>query len=140
MSDAMLDPVLKTVTIMSLELRGSILAAQGKIREAKARFASAAKDEQALGYREPPNYIRPVGESEGAAMLAASEWAAAKAAYERALAARPHSGFALYGIALVSEKAGDRENAAKAYTEFLTAWKDADAGLPQLAHARAYLR
>ena len=41
---------------------------------------------------EPPNYIRPVGETEGAAMLAAGQSPAAKAAFERALAVRPHSG------------------------------------------------
>lgn len=35
------------------------------------RTARAAKDEKALGYREPPIYIRPVGETEGAAMLSA---------------------------------------------------------------------
>ena len=89
MADALLDPVLKTLSIMSLELRGSLLAAQGKIEEAKARFASAAKQEKELGYREPPNYVRPVGESEGAAMLASEKWADAKSAFERTLVIRP---------------------------------------------------
>ena len=55
--------------------------AQGKIDDAKACFTSAAKEEKALGYREPPNYIRPVGETEGAAMLAAGKWAEAKLAF-----------------------------------------------------------
>ena len=138
MPDALLDPLLKTLSIMSLELRGSLLAAQGKTEDAKALFASAAKEEKALGYREPPNYIRPVGESEGAAMLAIRKWPDAKAAFERALVERPHSGFALYGIALASEQLGDREAAIKTYADFLTAWKGADPGLPQIAHARAY--
>jgi len=139
MSDALLDPLLKTLAIMSLELRGSLLAAQGKTEEAKARFTSAAKQEKELGYREPPNYVRPVGESEGAAMLASEKWADAKAAFERALAVRPHSGFALYGIAVASERAGDRETAVKNYADFLTAWKGADTGLAQIEHARGYL-
>jgi tetratricopeptide (TPR) repeat protein len=139
MSDALLDPLLRSLSVMSLELRGSLLAAQGKTGEAKARFATAAKQEKELGYREPPNYIRPVGESEGAAMLAAGKWADAKTAFEQGLVARPHSGFALYGIALASEQSGDRAAAAKAYTDFLAAWKDADAGLPQIQRARAYM-
>jgi predicted Zn-dependent protease len=139
MPDALLDPLLKTLSIMSLELRGAVLAAQGKTEEAKAVFADATKEEKALGYREPPNYIRPVGETEGAAMLAAKKWADAKAAFERALVERPHSGFALYGIALASEEAGDREAALKSYADFLSAWKEADADLPQIAHAKAYL-
>jgi tetratricopeptide (TPR) repeat protein len=139
MSDAQIGPVLKSLSIMSLELRGSVLAAKGKADEAKALFATAAKEQKALGYREPPNYIRPVGEAEGAAMLGAGKWADAKAAFERALVDRPHSGFALYGAAVASERAGDEKAAVKTYAEFLSAWKDADAGLSQLAHARAYV-
>jgi len=137
MPDAQLDPLLKTLAIMSLELRGTLLAAQGKAVDSGALFADAAKAEKALGYREPPNYIRPVGETEGAAMLAARNWTEAKAAFARALVERPHSGFALYGIALAAEQSGDRAAARKAFTDFLSAWKDADPDLPQLAHARA---
>jgi tetratricopeptide (TPR) repeat protein len=131
--------LLRSLSVMALELRGSLLAAQGKTGEAKAVFDDAARKEKALGYREPPNYIKPVGETEGAAMLAVQKWADAKAAFERALAERPHSGLALYGIAFAREQMGDREAATKVYTEFLTAWRDADAGLAQIAHAKDYL-
>ena len=139
MPDALLDPLLSTLSIMSLELRGSVAAAQGKIDDAKALFARAAMEEKALGYREPPIYIRPVGETEGAAMLRARRWSDAKAAFEKALSERPHSGFALYGIAAANEQLSDRQAASKAFADFLTAWKEADAGLSQVAHARAYL-
>ncbi len=133
------DPLLSTLSIMSLELRGSVAAAQGNIDDAKALFARAATEEKELGYREPPIYIRPVGETEGAAMLRARRWGDAKAAFEKALSERPHSGFALYGIAAANEQLGDRQAASKTYADFLTAWKDADTGLPQIAHARAYV-
>jgi tetratricopeptide (TPR) repeat protein len=139
-ADALLDPLLRTLSVMSLELRGSISAARGNTDDAAVVFRKAATEEKALGYREPPNYIRPVGETEGAAMLAARQWAAAKAAFERALIERPHSGFALYGIALSCERSGDLAAATKAYSDFLAAWKDADAALPQIAHAREYLK
>jgi tetratricopeptide (TPR) repeat protein len=139
MPDALLDPLLRSLSIMSLELRGSLLAAQAKAEDAKDIFAAAGKEEKALGYREPPTYIRPVGETEGAAMLAARRWADAKAAFERAFVERPHSGFALYGIALASERSGDRDGAIKNYMDFLAAWKEADPSLPQIAHARAYV-
>ncbi len=139
MPDAVLDPLLSMLSIMSLELRGSVAASQGSIDDAKVLFARAAKEEKALGYREPPIYIRPVGETEGAAMLRARRLKDAKAAFERALSERPHSGFALYGVAVANEQLGDSEAASKTYTEFQAAWKDADAGLPQIAHARAYL-
>ena len=134
MPDAVLDPLLSMLSIMSLELRGSVAAGQGNIDDAQALFARAAKEEKALGYREPPIYIRPVGETEGAAMLRAHRLKDAKAAFERALSERPHSGFALYGVAVASEQLGDSPAASGTYTDFLRGWKDADAGLPQIAH------
>ncbi len=71
--------------------------------------------------------------------LAVAAWENAKAAYERALKERPRSGFALYGIAISSEKAGDSKAAAKAYADFLAAWKNSDPTLIQMTHAQDYL-
>ncbi len=139
MADALLQPLLSILSVMSLEMRASLLMAQGQAAEAKGVFAQAAQAEKALGYHEPPNYIRPVGETDAAAMMAAGDWAAARAAYERALLERPRSGFALYGIAMCSERAGDSQAAAREYADFLASWKDADPGLAQVAHARTYL-
>lgn len=138
MSDAFIQPLLTTFSVMSLELRGSALEAQKQPAEAKAVFEQAAREEKALGYHEPPLYIRPVGESEAAALFAAGDFAGAKAADQQALLERPRSGFPLYGIALCSEKQGDPA-AAKEYSDFLAAWKDADSNLAQISHARAYL-
>lgn len=139
MADALLEPLLSNLSVMSLELRASLLAVQGQIAEAKAVFLQAAEAEKALGYREPPNYIRPVGETKAAAMMAIGDWAAAKSAYQAALVERPRSGLALYGIAMCSEKANDLQVAAKEYADFLAAWKDADPGLAQITHAQTYL-
>lgn len=137
--DALLPPLLSSLSIMSLELRGSVLAAQGKPDEAKGLFVIAAQKEKALGYREPPGYIRPIGETEGVAMTACGDWTGAKAAYESALSERPRSGFALYGIAISSEKSGGASAATKDYAAFLAAWNDADPTLPEIRHAHAYL-
>jgi tetratricopeptide (TPR) repeat protein len=139
MSDAYIEPVMSVLSVMSLELRGSVLAAQKNMPEAKSVFAQGAREEKALGYHEPPLYIRPVGETEAAALMAVGDFVAAKAAYQQALVERPRSGFPLYGIALSSEKAGDVDAAAKEYSDFLAAWKDADPDLAQVAHARSYL-
>jgi tetratricopeptide (TPR) repeat protein len=138
-SDAYIEPVLSTLSVMSLELRGSLSTARKQNSEAKRVFAKAAREEKDLGYREPPLYIRPVGEAEAAALMAAGDFAGAKAAYQLALTERPRSGFPLYGMALSSEKAGDPEAAAKGYSDFLNAWKDADPDLVQLARARTYV-
>jgi tetratricopeptide (TPR) repeat protein len=139
MPDALLQPLLSSLSIMSLELRASLLTAQKQTTEAKSLFVQAAQAEKTLGYREPPSYIRPVGETEAAALLACGEWTEARTAYEQALLERPRSGFPLYGIAMTSERAGDSEAAAKEYADFLIAWKDADPALAQMRHAQTYL-
>jgi hypothetical protein len=139
MPDAFPKPLVNNLSIMSLELRAGLLLAKKQNEEAKKLYAQAAQEEKALGYREPPAYIRPVAETEAAAFMAASDWTAAKSAYKEALVDRPHSGFPLYGIAMASEQAGDANAAAGAYTDFLAAWKSADSDLPQITHARDYL-
>ncbi len=139
MPDAVLQPLLRNLSVMSLELRASIFVAQRKTDEAKTLFAEAAREEKSLGYHEPPNYIRPVGETEGAAMMAVGDWTNARAAYEQALLERPRSGLVLYGIAMTGEKAGNPQAAAKEYADFLAAWKDADRSLTQVTHAQKYL-
>jgi tetratricopeptide (TPR) repeat protein len=139
MPDAMLQPLLRSLSVMSLELRASLLAVQRKTGDAKALFADAAREEKALGYHEPPNYIRPVGETEAAAMMAAGDWASARTAYQQALLERPRSGLVLYGIALTSEKSGNPQRAAKEFEDFLTAWQGADRSLTQVTHAHTYV-
>lgn len=139
MPDAYAKPLLKNLSVMSLELRAAVLVQKKQNDKAKDLFAQAAKEEKDLGYREPPAYIRPVGETEAAAFMSVSDWKDAAAAYKRALEERPLSGFPLYGIALVSEQSGDAAAAGKQYSDFLSAWKSADASLPQLAHAKDFL-
>ena len=139
MPDAMPGPLLSNLSVMSLELRASILASEKKLPEAKAAFAQASKEEKDLGYREPPIFIRPVGETEGAALMRAGDYAGAHEAYAAALLERPKSGFGLYGMAQSSEAAGNAVKARAEYAEFLSAWKNADAPLPELAHAREYI-
>jgi predicted Zn-dependent protease len=137
--DALPDTLVTSLSIMSLELRAGLEMAKGQVEEAKKLYAQASREQKALGYHEPPTYIRPVGETEAAAYMTASRWDDAKVAYKRALEDRPRSGFPLFGMAQASERAGDEAAARTEYTEFLEAWKSADPDLPQVAHARAYL-
>jgi hypothetical protein len=119
--------------------RASVLAEQGHGSEAKRLFQNAAQEEKYLGHREPPAYIRPVAETEEAVMMAIGNWSDANAVYQTALIEWPRSGFALYGIAMCSEKSGDSKASAREYADFLTAWKSADPGLSQIKHAQAYI-
>jgi tetratricopeptide (TPR) repeat protein len=137
--DPLPEPLVKMLSIMSLELRASMLATQDNVPEAEKLFARARQEEKDLGYREPPFYIRPVAESEAAAMMTAGKWSDAKAASQQALVDRPHSGFALYGVAQAAEKAGDAGETTAGYKQFLSAWKTADPGLPQVEHAQQWL-
>src|SRR5580700_3942226 len=139
MPDATAKSLINNLSIMSLELRAGILVEKKQIEEAKKLYAQAAREEKDLGYREPPAYIRPVGETEAAAMLSVSDFPAAKTAYEHALTERPNSGFPLYGLAFTEEKSGNTTAASTAYATFLKSWSQADQTLPQLTHAHAYL-
>ena len=139
MPDAQAAPILASLSIMSLELRATILAAQKHLPEAKKLFDQAASEESQLGYREPPNYIRPVGETEGFVLLQAGDFADAHVAYAAALKERPKSGFGLYGMARSSEAAGNATVAREEYAQFLEAWKNGDSSNPEVAHAQKYL-
>jgi len=139
MPDAKAAPLLSNLSVMSLELRATILAAKKQLPEAKRLFEEAAHEEKHLGYREPPAYVRPVGETEGAVLLRAGDAEGAHAAYAAALKDRPNSGFSLYGMALASEAAGKTATAREEYERFLSAWKNSDASRPELTHARDYL-
>jgi tetratricopeptide (TPR) repeat protein len=139
MPDALSEPLLKSLNIESLELRAGILAGKGKLDEAKKLYDDATYEEKKLGYHEPPMYIRPVGETEAAALVKAKDYAGASAAFQAALNERPNSGFGLYGLAHVKELSGDPAGAREAYQAFLKAWPAADPTLPEVAHAHKVL-
>ncbi len=75
----------------------------------------------------------------GQALIRAGKYKEAREAYQNELLERPHSGFALYGIAVAWDKEGDHTEAAKAYHEFLAAWSHADPDLVQVKVAKSYL-
>ena len=138
--DLMMKPVRSFMEVAQTELEASLLLAQGKTGEADKAFGKAAEAELALGYREPPYYIRPVGETRGDALMRSGRFAEAKAAYEAALAERPNSGYPLYGVARAEAAMKDEAGAREAYGRMLAAWKGADAGLPQVVAARAWVK
>jgi tetratricopeptide (TPR) repeat protein len=135
--DADPGPLVSTLSIASLELRAGVLLFDEKAESAKKLYGQAVAAEKKLGYHEPPFYIRPVAETEAAALLRAKDYAGAKKAYEAALVERPSSGFELYGIAHADELAGNAAAAQTEYRTFLKAWPSADPQLPELRHARA---
>jgi len=136
MPDAVSEPMLKAMRIASLELRGAVQIEEKDLAGGKRLFAEAARQEKALGYHEPPGYVRPVTETEGDALLKAGDFAGAQKAFRAALEDRPNSGFGLYGLARAEDLGGDKAAAKRDYESFLKAWKAADPTLPQLSDAR----
>jgi tetratricopeptide (TPR) repeat protein len=122
----------------SLDLRGNLRAAQGRFDESIDLLKKAVENEAVVGYNEPPQYARPELEALGDAYIRAGKYEDARDAFRRELKVRPKSGHDLYGIAQSYEAEGKRDEAAKAYAEFLDAWKSADSGLPTVQHARMY--
>jgi tetratricopeptide (TPR) repeat protein len=137
--DAMAKPLHNFLDVAAMELRASLLLAQGRGVESDAMFTKAADAERALGYREPPTYIRPVGESRGDALMRAKRYDDAKKAYEDALVERPNSGYPLFGIAQADEAAKRTTEATADYSRLMRSWEHADADLPQLKTARAWM-
>ena len=132
--------LLNLLEMLSLDLRGNLRSAQGKSEEAIALLEKAVDKEKDVGYGEPPQYGRPELESLGFTYLRAGKWAEARKAFQDEMITRPASGHALYGIAQSYELAGDKKGAARAYTEFLAAWKNADPDLPMMEHAKSASR
>ncbi len=139
MPDATAAPMLKAMRIASLELQAAILIKEKKLAEGKKLFAEAARQEKALGYHEPPGYVRPVAETEGDALLQAGDYDGAQGAFHDALVERPNSGFGLYGLARAEDLAGHKAAAKRDYESFLKAWSAADRALPQVVEARKAL-
>jgi hypothetical protein len=131
--------MIKNLAILSLELRAAILIQNGKTSEAETLFSQARREEQDLGYHEPPAFIRPVAEQQADLLLAAGKAAESEKAWKLALEDRPNSGFPLYGLAELAEKSNDAARTQKAYKDFLSAWKSADPTLPQIQHAQQWL-
>jgi tetratricopeptide (TPR) repeat protein len=134
------DQVLDLLEMLSLDLRGNLRSAQGKLDEGIGLLDKALEKEKEVGYGEPPQYGRPELESLGYAYIRAGKWEQARKAFRDEMITRPASGHALYGIAQSYELAGDKKAAAKAYGEFLSAWKNADQDLPMVEHAKSQSR
>jgi tetratricopeptide (TPR) repeat protein len=129
--------VLDSLQMASLDLRGNLLSLQGRTEEAVRLLKKAVDKEIDIGYWEPPVYGRPEYESLGHAYIRARQYDKAREAFQEELKLRPKNGHALYGIAESFEAAGQKENAARAYRDFLAAWPNADQDLPMVKHAKS---
>jgi tetratricopeptide (TPR) repeat protein len=133
------DRVLKILGTASLELRGDLASHKGEYDTARRLLERADQKEKDIGYSEPPQYSRPALEVLGAACIRAGKFDEARDAFKKELIERPHSGFAVNGIAASWDKQGNGKEAARGYRDFLDAWSHADRDLASIKAAEAYL-
>ena len=127
--------------VMVREMQAVDLFAQGRRPEAFAMMDRAV----ALQRRMPrpigrPFPVKDANELYGELLLAADRASSAIAWFDRALARTPNRSRALLGLARAYRNAGDRANARAAYQRFLTNYRLADPGLPEVAEARDAVR
>lgn len=131
--------VRRVLGLASYDLRGNLTARRGQLDAAVKLMQAAEKLEAEIGYSEPPPFWRPIDESLGEIYLRARKWTEAKQAFTRALAVRRNNGFSLAGLAAAEAGAGHVREATEAYRALLKVWSSADATLPPLIEARAWL-
>jgi tetratricopeptide (TPR) repeat protein len=127
--------------IMEAEMGALLRLARGDRAGAVASATKAA----ALEAKRPkpiarPYPLKPAGELYADVLLQTGDAAGAVREFRKALARTPRRAASLLGLARAAEKAGMRDEAVKAAKEFLTMWRLADAGRPELGEARRIAR
>ena len=124
-------------------LEGEIALARGELDKAAEAFAAAEPPTRAFQYS--PGFGNNPPFRDGLARVAAAQGdrRGAVAIYRRLLIQGPDQRFLapfepLYvlEIARLLDQTGDKAEAVKEYERFLQFWRNADAGLPELAEAR----
>jgi tetratricopeptide (TPR) repeat protein len=127
--------------VMLREMEALDLFAQGRHAEAFATLDRAS----ALQGRMPrpigrPFPVKDVNELYGELLLQVNRAKDAITWFDRSLARTPNRSRALLGLARAYRNAGDSANARAAYKRFLTNYRLADPGLPEVAEAREAIK
>jgi len=104
-------------------LAGEIAFAQGDLEGAISELRLASKEEDALTYDEPPDWVLPVRHALGAVLLAARKEKEAETAYLEDLRRWPENGWSLYGLQqAVARQKGRAAEAREIGARFEKAW------------------
>ena len=124
------------LAVAPLELKGRILAREGKADAAIALLRQALEEETKIGYSEPPLYPHPMQEVVGQTLLSMNRWSEAAAMFDAALERDSGSGRAFLGLMQALQGAGKKAEAHQAYLKFVSSWSHADADLPEMLRAK----
>jgi tetratricopeptide (TPR) repeat protein len=127
--------------IMLRQMEALDLFAQGRHAEAFALMdrvsTMEARMPKPIGRPFP---VKPADELYGELLLQVNRPKEAISRFDRALARTPNRSRSLFGLARAYRNAGDATNARAAYKRFLTNYRLADPGLPEVAEAREVVR
>jgi predicted Zn-dependent protease len=128
------------VEVQRLAIAGWIALAQKKNDDA-LKFMRAAADLEDRNEKHivTPGRILPARELLGDMLLEMGQPAAALAEYEASQQREPNRFRGYYGAARAAEAAGQRDKAARNYTQLIALAGNAGSPRPELAQAKAYL-
>jgi tetratricopeptide (TPR) repeat protein len=130
----------KALEIRELEVTALLSAGRKNFDEAIAALKRATMLEEELSPPSgPPSLLKPSHELFGEILLRAGKPKEAANAFATALARQPNRARSLLGTARAAAATNDKPAALAAYANLLRIWQQADADLPELREARAYL-
>jgi hypothetical protein len=118
-----------TATIAADVIRAKVHALRGEGDLQIASLQKAVREQDALGYSEPPTWFFPVRESLGAAQFREHHFADAERTFRDDLVKNPRNPRSLFGLAATLEAEGRTADAAAARRAFDAAWQHADVQL-----------
>ena len=120
--------------IVVWEIRALMLLRDGRGEDAVNLMREAAATEAGMPFEfGPPPIAKPSFELLGEILLEIDQPAAAREAFEGALARAPRRTTSLLGLARAAERSGDRDVATDAYRELAEIWHSADSGIAEQA-------
>ncbi|MGH9849639.1 MAG: hypothetical protein ACREBD_07240, partial [Blastocatellia bacterium] len=129
----------KILEIRELEVAALIAASKKNFDEAIAAMKKAtALEEEMSPPSGPPTLIKPSQELFGEILLRAGKPKEATQQFAAALNRQPNRARSLLGAARAAAQSGEKARAVEFYTNFLRAWQQADANLPELREAREF--
>jgi tetratricopeptide (TPR) repeat protein len=132
--------VQQIITMQAKEAAAFAAEASGNGNDAIAKMKEAVAIEDSIdSLSQPPYPIMPANELLGSLLLNLNRPGEAMKFFLQTLQRMPGRPMAIYGAARAAEANGDKAAAEQHYREFLSIWKGADAGLPQVATAKEFL-
>ena len=115
--------------IMDHLAEAHLARAEKKPGEEINQLRAAAALQDSMDYDEPPDWLYPLREPLGAALLSANRAAQAEAVFREDLKRNPHNPRSLFGLAESLTALGKKADAATVRAEFEKNWQKADAKL-----------